>query len=380
MVNRPNIKSWTTSTTEELLARHDELVKKLQDPAYAGIDPSTVKSGSPVHTLDRGTLSSLEAELEKRGATYTPSQGRIIPAPGAPAVNQPSLPIDKPVVSVGQKPPAPTKEGSRQTIEARNANLKIVNELLRDQPRQKQALGDILAELSTVQRNSAIAYGYQPDKISGTELGRKLYDKTVDAIHSDVARGIDPREALKRNIHLYNLPSNVEEATLKRVDTLLALPENFSGSFSLPDQGLFSRDEFEARYKGQPINQPSKPIGKPVVSVGQNAPPPTKAGSQQTAAKVTQSGNATPKPQAAITSTPKPTSTGAPLPATSPVSRSLANNMSEAITKGIKGSGSLKMLGAAALVGLGASAISRRRTQQENIDRRLEMQRRGIIT
>lgn len=148
-------------------------------------------------------------------------------------------------------------------------------------------------------------------------------------------------------------------------------------------------DEFSGVAKYTPINQPSKPtrtvtkrrkVGKPVLSVGQKPPPPTKAGSQQTAATVTQSGNATPKPQAVITSTPKPTSTGAPLPATSPASRSLANNMSEAITKGIKGSGSLKMLGAAALVGLGASAISRRRTQQENIDRRLEMQRRGIIT
>ena len=82
MANRPNIKAWSASTNEELLARHGELVAKLQDPAYAGVDPSTVKSGSPMHVLDRGTLNSLEAELDKRGATYTPSRGTIIPMPG----------------------------------------------------------------------------------------------------------------------------------------------------------------------------------------------------------------------------------------------------------------------------------------------------------
>lgn len=143
MANRPNIKAWSASTNEELLARHGELVAKLQDPAYAGVDPSAVKSGSPMHVLDRGTLNSLEAELDKRGATYTPSRGTIIPMPGTtpasaiptstsaapPAAPAPApapasaptaapttttKPLGRPVTSVTASAPPPTGAGAQQ--------------------------------------------------------------------------------------------------------------------------------------------------------------------------------------------------------------------------------------------------------------------------
>lgn len=204
-------------------------------------------------------------------------------------------------------------------------------------------------------------------------LGRELtVDESLQLVEDRLRQSnIDPKSRLQLAVSY--LEGDIQSEKLK------LMSDSYSYGESVKIKKAGSRQ----------INQPSKPtrtvtkrrkVGKPVLSVGQKPPPPTKAGSQQTAATVTQSGNATPKPQAAIISTPKPTSTGAPLAATSPASRSLADNMSAAAAKGIKGSGSLKMLGAAALVGLGASAISRRRTQQENIDRRLEMQRRGIIT
>jgi hypothetical protein len=58
----------------------------------------------------------------------------------------------------------------------------------------------------------------------------------------------------------------------------------------------------------------------------------------------------------------------------------MADNLSASVAKGVKGSRNLKMLGVASVVGLaGFGAASARRTQQDNVDRRLEMQRRGII-
>ena len=159
MANRPTVKAWSASTDAELLGKHDELVKMLQDPAYASIDPSTVASGSPMHAVSRGTLSNLELELDKRGVTYVPSQGRILPMPGAAAaaaapmptpaaasastssptanprrqipLGQPvqaaaptsaptaaptatTKPVGRPVISVTASPPPPTGAGAQQ--------------------------------------------------------------------------------------------------------------------------------------------------------------------------------------------------------------------------------------------------------------------------
>lgn len=103
MADRQRAKSWTNSTDQELLGEYEKLVKKLQDPAYAGIDPSTTKD-APMHVLDRGTLASLESELDRRGVTYTPAQGRVTPMPVAPRGPRPT--INTPAAST--TPPTPT--------------------------------------------------------------------------------------------------------------------------------------------------------------------------------------------------------------------------------------------------------------------------------
>lgn len=109
MANRPTVKAWGASTDAELLSKHDELVKLLQDPAYASIDPSTVASGSPMHTLSRGSLSNLELELDKRGINYVPSQGRILPMPGT----TPAAPMPTPAAASA---PAPATVTPRRQI------------------------------------------------------------------------------------------------------------------------------------------------------------------------------------------------------------------------------------------------------------------------
>ena len=146
---------------------------------------------------------------------------------------------------------------------------------------------------------------------------------------------------------------------------------------------------------GKPVPQP-----KSVIPASQAVPPTPRV----VAEKVTQTANAakqgsaegrvfvagqqaastTSTTQAKITNqviddmVSKP-STGAPLKATSKT-RGAADNLSASVAKGTKNFGNLKMMGLAAAVGLGAAAYGGvRRTQQDNVDRRLEMQRRGIV-
>lgn len=67
------------------------------------------------------------------------------------------------------------------------------------------------------------------------------------------------------------------------------------------------------------------------------------------------------------------TSSGAPLGKTASKLKNLADDASKRVAKG----GNLKLVGLGALLGAGALAINSRRTVQDNIDRRLEMQRGG---
>ncbi len=129
---------------------------------------------------------------------------------------------------------------------------------------------------------------------------------------------------------------------------------------------------------------PKKPIGRPVISANTTAPTPTAAGAQQTAQATTQSGNATPPPKATIHSnapTPPRPSSGAPAKAPGKM-RALADDVSAAVTKGPNGARNLKMLGIAGALGVAGFGLSRgtRSVQDENeTNKRLEMQRRGII-
>ena len=148
MAARPSVKAWNNMSPEELLAKHEELVASLQDPAYASIDPSSVKSGSPMHMTTRGTLDALESHMDTLGIKYQPSAGRILPIPGtapAPAIIPPSgptvttgptpgavpptptvttgptppkKPIGRPVISANTTAPTPTAAGAQQTAQA----------------------------------------------------------------------------------------------------------------------------------------------------------------------------------------------------------------------------------------------------------------------
>ena len=169
----------------------------------------------------------------------------------------------------------------------------------------------------------------------------------------------------------------------------------------IPDsKDLPPKNPVVQRIEGLTVGKPV-PQSKPVIPASQTTPPPPKVVTE----RVVKTGNATAessakgrvfvagKQSASTTSTTqakitnqviddmvsKP-STGAPLKGTGKL-RSMADDASQAVAAGAKNSGNLKMLGLAAAVGLGAAAYGgMRRTQQDNIDRRLEMQRRGIVS
>jgi hypothetical protein len=110
---RPSVKTWKNMSPEELLEKHKALVSRLQDPAYASIDPSSVKSGSPMHMATRGTLEALEKHMDDIGLQYEPSAGRILPIPGTTA--SPPKPIGKPVTSIGQGATTPVQTAETVT-------------------------------------------------------------------------------------------------------------------------------------------------------------------------------------------------------------------------------------------------------------------------
>ena len=188
MANRPNIKAWSASTDDELLARHGELVAKLQDPAYAGVDPSTVKSGSPMHVLDRGTLNSLEAELDKRGATYTPSHGTIIPMPGTTPVSAipttaptappttATKPLGRPVTSATTSAPPPTGAGAQKVSAQMTATVQdTVN----------------FSKNTTPEKIAAVVEHHTQAKVltSGAPTPRQFLKKTGDDISKSLLGG-----------------------------------------------------------------------------------------------------------------------------------------------------------------------------------------------
>lgn len=136
------------------------------------------------------------------------------------------------------------------------------------------------------------------------------------------------------------------------------------------------------------LKPPTKPKRSPVLDIGSPVQSPT-----QVSGKVVTTGTGTPQavvttsPAANVTaqvaaSTTSPISSGAPS-RLGGTAGALANarQSAAAVTQGVSGAKNLKMLGVAALVGLGAGGVAMsRRTQQDNIDRRLEMQRKGIIS
>lgn len=121
MADRQRPKSWASSTDQELLGEYEKLVKKLQDPAYAGIDPSTTRD-APMHVLDRGTLASLESELERRGVTYTPAQGRVVPMPVAPKGPRPTVNTSAASTTPPTPTPAPAPNPAPATIHGQPAD------------------------------------------------------------------------------------------------------------------------------------------------------------------------------------------------------------------------------------------------------------------
>jgi hypothetical protein len=128
----------------------------------------------------------------------------------------------------------------------------------------------------------------------------------------------------------------------------------------------------------------TKPVGRPVISVGTPPPPPTGAGAQKVSAQVTQTGNATPPPapRATVQNNPPPpakvVTSGAPTPR--PILKKTGDDISQALLGGTKGTRNIKLAGAAALLGLGAFAVSRNaRPSSDDYERKLEMQRRGMM-
>lgn len=222
-MSRPSVKTYDNMTEADFLSSHEDMIKKLQDPSFASIKRSQVKSGTPMHLVVRDNLQALEREMTNRGINFSAASSRILPDP-------------------------------------------------------------------------------------------------------DLAVG-----------GLANVGTQVQ-----------ALPKtmpNTSATVESPGSKISAQ-----------INKPAIAAPKAVISA-----------SEDTAKQVVA--------QAAA-------SRGAPMRANPAGAKQLANQMSDAVSKGLKNSKNLKMLGVASLIGLAGYAANRaggNRTQQDNIDRRLQMQRDGII-
>lgn len=73
-------------------------------------------------------------------------------------------------------------------------------------------------------------------------------------------------------------------------------------------------------------------------------------------------------------------STGAPSGRSTAALRNSSDNISGGVAKGMSNSKNLKMLGAASLIGIGGLALRGRQNARDDYERRLQMQREGIIT
>ena len=360
MANRPNIKAWSASTNEELLARHGELVAKLQDPAYAGVDPSTVKSGSPMHVLDRGTLNSLEAELDKRGATYTPSRGTIIPMPGTTPAS--AIPTSTSAASTTPPPttpapPDPPATGSPSVRTLEPSDKPVPRPSWLDKPAAPDAPQPTAATKPT--GLPWLDKPYVPDIPQEPTLPDFLTGQAPSPTPPPAAAAPTPQPVA---------PTPQPTATVTpRRQIPLGQPVQAAAPTSAP-------------------TATTKPVGRPVISVTASPPPPTGAGAQQASAQVTQTGNATPKPVAKVTATvqntpPAPAkvvTSGAPTPR--PFLKKTGDDISKALLGGTKGTRNIKLAGAAALLGLGAYTVNKKSHQtNDDYDRKLEMQRRGMM-
>lgn len=221
-------------------------------------------------------------------------------------------------------------------------------------------------------------------------LGRELtVDESLQIEDFLRQNNIDPKSRLQLASYL---EGDMQSEKLK----LMSDSYSYGEGVKIKTESLGENPVVETIRKAQPKkSEPVLKVGKPVESPA------------ATAEKVTQTGNATPKSATKgsnrvfvagqkASSTAESTqgkvvaeiiddtikkvaSTGAPVKEVSKL-RGMADMASKAVAKGTKNAGNLKMLGLAAAVGIGAVGASQfKRTQQDNINRRLLMQRRGII-
>lgn len=107
---RPISKTYDSMSSEEMLARHQELVDKLNDPAFAQQGPGA-KGAAPMHDVTRGTLQDLEQRLDAKNIPYEPSAGRILPPTPAPTPTPTvdTRPVGRPSnINTNASRPAPT--------------------------------------------------------------------------------------------------------------------------------------------------------------------------------------------------------------------------------------------------------------------------------
>ena len=205
--------------------------------------------------------------------------------------------------------------------------------------------------------------------------GSIFMDQTIYSTPENV-RSLSAAEALRKSV---STGQRAAETVDEKILNSSIVNEVLSGSKTVTGAGtgVTSTQAASALPTATKKPDPVLKIGKPVQS------------DTTTAAQVTQSSSATTqkaqtptaKVQARVSSTvtTETASSGAPVKQT-PKLKSMADNTSAAVARGTKNAGNLKMLGVASLLGLGAVAYgSARKTQQDNIDRRLQMQRQGII-
>ena len=350
MADRQRAKSWANSTDQELLGEYEKLVKKLQDPAYAGIDPSATKD-APMHVLDRGTLASLESELDRRGVTYTPAQGRVTPMPVAPRGPRPT--ISTPAASTTPPPttpapPDPPATGSPSVRTLEPSDKPVPRPSWLDKPAAPAA----------------------PQPAATTKPTGLPW---LDNRNAPPAASTTPPPAAAAPAPAPATPQPAATVTPRR-QIPIGQPAQNTAPTSAPTAAPTTT---------------TKPLGRPVTSVTASAPPPTGAGAQQVSGQMTAavqdttnfSKNTTPGKIAAVVeqnAPPKSLTSGAPTPR--PFLKKTGDDISKALLGGTKGTRNIKLAGAAALLGLGAYTVNKKSHQtNDDYDRKLEMQRRGMM-
>lgn len=196
----------------------------------------------PASPVDPEPTSSLKGSLAEETLT---------PAPVAQPVdfNDPSTwrTVGPDKVDVGR--PLPVSEAQAATLKYgkyRDAAHRTSETVDASGNRvRNQTLGNIESEMSSFHTGSAINLGYEGRAIAKPEF-QKNYQDVMSKIYKDISEGIDPMTALRNHINDYDIPDDIRETIVKRVQEA-ELNAVKTGEVTMTPYRQLTEDEYVSR-------------------------------------------------------------------------------------------------------------------------------------